>query len=342
MTDQLSERRSAVGDRNMMGAQTRTVAEDEDALRLDRWFRRHFPELGHGRLEKLLRTGQVRVDGRRAKAGLRLIAGQQIRVPPIPEPTAAPPRPAGLKPGDAAALRDRILHLDDDLIAIDKPPGLAVQGGSGVARHLDAMLDALRFDAAERPRLVHRLDKDTGGVLLLARNSRAAARLTAAFREHRVGKAYWAIVVGVPRPRRGRIELPLAKKMAAGGERVRPADEGGRRAVTLYATVEVAARQAAWLVLVPLTGRGHQLRVHCAALGTPILGDGKYGGAGAFLSAEGIARRLHLHARSITVPRPRGGMLRIVAPLPAHMARSWSYFGFDQALGDRVAEQLEG
>jgi 23S rRNA pseudouridine955/2504/2580 synthase len=328
----------------MTGVRTLTVAADEAALRLDRWFRRHFPELGHGRLEKLLRTGQVRVDGRRAKAGLRLAAGQQVRVPPIEGlATAAPgPTQAPARPRDMAALRQRILHIDEDVIAIDKPPGLAVQGGTGVARHLDAMLDALRFDAAERPRLVHRLDKDTSGVLLLARNARAAAGLAAAFRGHRVRKTYWAIVVGVPRPRRGRVALPLAKQAAARGERMAPTAAGGKRAVTLYATVDVAARKAAWLALVPLTGRGHQLRVHCAALGTPILGDGKYGGAAAFLAAEAIARKLHLHARSIAVPHPRGGTLRVAAPLPAHMARSWAYFGFDQALGDRIADLLEG
>ncbi len=322
----------------MSGVRTLVVVEDEDGLRLDRWFRRHFPGLGHGRLEKLLRTGQIRVDGRRAKAGLRLAAGQAVRVPPIGEAAPTPVRrgPPPLDPRQAADLRARILHMDDDVIALDKPPGLAVQGGRGVTRHLDAMLDGLRFDAPERPRLVHRLDKDTSGVLLLARNARAAARLAAAFRTKVVRKIYWAIVVGVPRPRRGRIDLALSKQPGKRGEQVKPM-AAGKRAVTLYATVDVAGGRAAWLGLMPLTGRGHQLRVPCAALGTPILGDGKYGGAGAFLPAEGIARRLHLHARSISLPHPRGGNLAVAAEPPPHMARSWTSLGFELAAWERVA-----
>ncbi len=319
----------------MSGVKSLTVAGEEDALRLDRWFRRHFPGLGHGRLEKLLRTGQVRVDGRRAKAGLRLAAGQIIRVPPIvdagPKPAPAAPPPLGRR--QVAELCRRVLHMDDEVIAFDKPPGLAVQGGSGVARHLDAMLDGLRFDRPERPRLVHRLDKDTSGVLLLARGAAAAARLAGAFRKGSVRKLYWAVVVGVPRPRRGRIDLALDKRPGKGGEKV-TASGAGRRAVTLYATVEVAGRRAAWLGLMPLTGRGHQLRVHCAALGTPILGDGKYGGAGAFLKGDGIARKLHLHARSIALPRPGGGLLRVTAELPAHMRQSWRQLGFELGVWD--------
>jgi len=318
------------------GVRTLMVAEDEDGLRLDRWFRRHYPGLAHGRLEKLLRTGQVRVDGRRAKAGLRLVGGQTVRVPPIDAATPPPRRPPRPDPRQAAELRSRVLHMDDDVIALDKPSGLAVQGGSGVTRHLDAMLDALRFDAPERPRLVHRLDKDTSGVLLLARNARAAARLAAAFRTKVARKIYWAIVVGIPRPRQGRIDLAVSKRPGKGGEKVRPT-AAGKRAVTLYATVDVAGGRAAWLGLMPVTGRGHQLRVHCAALGTPILGDGKYGGAGAFLQAEGIARKLHLHARSISLPHPRGGLLSVTAELPPHMARSWTSLGFDLAAWDRVA-----
>ena len=326
----------------MSGVRTLVVAGDEEALRLDRWFKRHFPGLGHGRLEKLLRTGQVRVDGKRAKAGLRLAVGQAVRVPPIACGPAPPPRPARrrLDPAQAAELRGRVLHMDDDVIALDKAAGLAVQGGSGLTRHLDAMLDALRFDAAQRPRLVHRLDKDTSGVLLLARDAHAAARLAAAFRTRTVRKIYWAIVVGAPRPRRGRIDVALAKKPGPRGERV-STGEPGRRAVTLYATVEAAGRQATWLALMPLTGRGHQLRAHCAGLGTPILGDGKYGGAQAFLAAEGIARRLHLHARSIALPHPRGGLFTVTAELPPHMARTWSCLGFDPAAAAPVEAQFD-
>jgi len=323
------------------GVEIREVAPDEAEMRLDRWFRRHYPGLGHGRLEKLLRTGQIRVDGGRAKAGLRLAPGQRVRVPPLgvsaPLSSIArkqPPPPPS--PEEAEALRARVLHRDADVIAIDKPAGLAVQGGTGTRRHLDAMLDALRFEAAERPRLVHRLDRDTSGVLLLARNARAAARLGAAFRSRRLRKLYWALVVGLPPADAGEIALALAKRKDAGGERAQAGEEG-KAAFTRYAVIETAGRRAAWLALQPGTGRTHQIRVHCAALGTPIQGDGKYGGAAAFLKGEGIARRLHLHARAIEIPAEAGGPLRIVAPLPAHMRETWAFLGFDFDPADPLA-----
>jgi 23S rRNA pseudouridine955/2504/2580 synthase len=319
----------------MSAVQTIAVGPEEADIRLDRWFKRHFPELGHGRLEKLLRTGQVRVDGRRAQAGLRLAAGQQIRVPPLGEARPRPqPKPAP-EPSerDLRALQDAILYRDEAVLAINKPAGLAVQGGTGLDRHLDAMLDGLRLGAAERPRLVHRLDRDTSGVLLLARTARAAAELTAAFRRKECRKIYWAIVVGVPRPPAGRIDLALSKRPGRGGERME-LDEEGKHAITAYRVLDHAGREAAWLELSPLTGRTHQLRAHCAAIGTPILGDGKYGGAKAFLPGRELARRLHLHARSLTLPRPDGRVISITAPLPAHMAASWRFFGFNQPRGD--------
>ncbi len=314
----------------MSGVSTHEVANGDAGVRLDRWFRRHFPNLSHGRLEKLLRTGQVRVDGKRARAGLRLVPGQVIRVPPLAQaeaPARARTAPAvRTSRAEAAGLRAAVLHIDDDVIALNKPPGLAVQGGTKTLRHLDAMLGALRF-GANRPRLVHRLDKDTSGVLLLARDASAARALTAAFRERSARKIYWALVVGVPRPRRGRIELALAKLPGRAGERMVAGTESGKRAVSFYCLVEAAAKEAAWLALMPLTGRTHQLRAHCAALGTPILGDGKYGAKGAFLT--GLNRKLHLHARSIVMPRPAGGELRVTAPLPEHMVETWRFFGFD-------------
>ena len=318
---------------------------DEDGLRLDRWFRRHFPGLSHGRLEKLLRTGRVRLDGARVKAGHRLAPGQSVRVPPLGD-DAARQKPAphtldkavdkAVNKSAAKALQALVLHRDRHVLALNKPPGLAVQGGSKVARHLDGMLDALKFDAKERPRLVHRLDKDTSGVLLLGRSASSAARLAAVFRGHQARKVYWALVVGVPRPRDGRIDLALSKRPHGpgnrGDERMKADPESGKRAATLYATVETAGRRAAWLALMPLTGRTHQLRVHCAELGTPIQGDGKYGGRDAFLDGEEIPQNLHLHARSLTLPHPAhpgGGMLSVTAPLPPHMAQSWRLFGFD-------------
>jgi 23S rRNA pseudouridine955/2504/2580 synthase len=316
------------------GVQSITVADGEGEIRLDRWFKRHFPGLTHGRLEKLLRTGQVRIDGKRAESGDRLSPGQVIRVPPLDAsaPNAVARNAGGAKravaPREAAALQRLVLHRDDDVIAIDKPAGLAVQGGTGTPHHLDGMLDALRFDAAERPRLVHRLDRDTSGVLLLARHADAARRLTEAFRDKTSEKIYWAVVVGVPSPRTGRIDKALAKRRGHGGERVANDDEDGQRAVTLYRTLDVAVRRAAWLELTPVTGRTHQLRVHCLTLGTPILGDGKYGGTGAFLAGSELPHQLHLHARRIRMPHPRGGMLEVTAALPPHLRETFGYFGF--------------
>jgi len=312
--------------------QSIAVADGEGELRLDRWFKRHFPELSHGRLEKLLRTGQVRVDGKRAASGDRLAPGQVIRVPPL---AAAAPRSSATKSArpavdqrDAEALRRLVLHRDDDVIVIDKPAGLAVQGGSGTIHHLDGMLDALRFDTTERPRLVHRLDRDTSGVLLLARHAAAARALAESFRDKTSEKTYWAVVVGVPSPRTGRIDAALAKRAAFGRERVALDDEDGQSAVTHYRILDKAGRRAAWLELMPLTGRTHQLRVHCLALGTPILGDGKYGGTAAFLAGAELPRQLHLHARRIKLPHPSGGTLEVTAELPAHMRETFGYFGF--------------
>ena len=307
---------------------TYDVDAGEAGLRLDRWFRRRFPGLTHGRLQRLLREGQVRVDGKRAKANDRLEGGERVRVPPLPETPAPAPR-ARIAPGDEAWIQARVIHRDADVIAIDKPAGLAVQGGSRTTRHLDGLLDALRFGAPERPRLVHRLDKDTSGVLLLARGQAVAAHLTAAFRRHEVRKLYWAITVGVPRPHRGEIDLQLAKGGGRSGERVGPAAVGGQQAITRYAVAEAAGRRAAWVALMPLTGRTHQLRVHMAAIACPILGDGKYGGLDAFLAGLPEARRLHLHARALALPRPSGGEMRVVAPLPDHMAETWRFLGFE-------------
>jgi 23S rRNA pseudouridine955/2504/2580 synthase len=317
---------------------TVTVGEADGTLRLDRWFRRHYPGLGHGHLEKLLRTGKVRVDGKKAKAGDRVSPGMAIRVPPLDDNGSTPssergPRP---RPQDEALLRDLILHRDDHAIVINKPTGLAVQGGSDTTRHVDGMLDGLRFGNEERPRLVHRLDKDTSGVLLIARTAAAAAFFTRAFREKTTRKIYWAIVAGLPNPRQGKIDLALAKGPGKGGERVR-ADDDGKDAVTYYTVVDAAGDRASWLALLPLTGRTHQLRAHCAAIGTPILGDGKYGGAAAHFPGIGAAHRLHLHARALEIPHPAGFTLKVTAPLPEHMQRMWEFFGFDADIPDPFA-----
>lgn len=310
------------------------VGPDEADRRLDRWFKEHFPTLGHGRLEKLLRTGQIRVDGGRAKAGLRLTAGAKIRIPPLPAESEEKKRPRKAPSReDTERLRASILYQDEMMIVINKPPGLAVQGGSKVTRNLDAMLEGLRMGAAEAPRLVHRLDKDTSGVLVLARDRAAARALSAAFKTREVRKIYWALVVGVPQLRSGEVESKLEKLPGRSGERVTISDTGAR-AITRYDVIDRGGDRIAWLALMPLTGRTHQLRVHCAALGTPILGDGKYGEAGAFVS--GLSEQMHLHARSITLPNPKRGSkqksIQVSAPLPPHMQESWDFFNFDSKL----------
>jgi 23S rRNA pseudouridine955/2504/2580 synthase len=311
----------------MSAVELRTVAAEEAELRLDRWFRRHFPGLSHGRLQKLLRTGQVRIDGRRADAGARLRPGQSIRIPPLGEPAeGATPRPAGspVDSGDLDWLRSRILHQDEALLVLDKPAGLAVQGGTRTKRHVDGMLAAFAGQR-ERPRLVHRLDRDTSGLLVVAKSARAASRLTEAFRQHRVGKLYWALVVGRPPMPAGVIDRPLAKQ-AGGRERVEGTADG-LPAQTRYRTVARAGKVASWLALQPLTGRTHQLRAHSALIGTPILGDRKYGGAAA--APAGAPRGLMLHAREIRLPHPDGGVLALTAPLGEVMQKGFAWLGFE-------------
>jgi 23S rRNA pseudouridine955/2504/2580 synthase len=321
----------------MTGVITVTVQPEDGAGRLDRWFRRHYPGLNHGRLEKLLRTGQVRVDGKRARAGDPVAPGQAIRVPPLAEPST-PPRARSVPPQDETLLRQLVLYRDDTAIVLDKPAGLAVQGGSKTGRHVDGLLDTLRFDSDERPRLVHRLDKDTSGVLLIARNAAAATFFTRAFREKTTRKVYWAAVVGAPKLPQGRIDLPLAKGIGRGGERMQVDDEDGKNAVTYYRVIDHTGGRASWLALLPITGRTHQLRAHCAALGTPILGDGKYGAATALLAGIVAATGLHLHARSLDIPSPAGGLLRVTAPLPPHMRDTWNGLGFVGDASDPFAE----
>ncbi|MBO6783724.1 MAG: RluA family pseudouridine synthase [Alphaproteobacteria bacterium] len=303
------------------------VAPDDDGVRVDRWFKRHFPDVPYGQLAKWLRTGQVRVDGSRAKPGGRLSAGQQLRLPPMSP--AAEPRTRTAKPVDdaaAAELRERVLYRDDHLIAINKPAGLAVQGGTRTTRHLDGMLDALRFDAPDRPRLVHRLDKDTSGLLILARTRQAARALSVEFQGRTMEKVYWALVLGVPDIAAGTIDMPLSKQGEPGGERMGHSHDG-QDAETDYRILEQAAQRLAWLELRPRTGRTHQLRAHCAAMGNPILGDGKYGGRDSFL--PGLPKRLHLHARALTLSHPdTGARLELTAPLDPELAESWKKVGF--------------
>jgi len=345
----------------MSGVQTRTVALDEGEQRLDRWFRRHFPHVSQGRLEKLCRKGEVRVDGGRVKAASRVAPGQQVRIPPLPDTAApAPVRGPRISDGDAAMIRDAVIYRDDHVIALNKPPGLPSQGGSGQGgRHVDALAAALQGDHAEKPRLVHRLDKDTSGVLLLARTMAAASALTRAFRARSTRKIYWAAVAGVPHPRMGTVRWGLVKAPGHGrggeNERMRcvhpdavAATEGAKRAVTDYAVLSALAKRCAWVALVPVTGRTHQLRAHMAELGHPIIGDGKYGGSGQENLGDGwgaqlggeVSRKLHLHARRIAIDHPvTGARLVVTAPLPDHMARTWA--GFDWHPGDVPADPFD-
>ncbi len=305
---------------------------DDAGIRLDRWFKRHHPSLPHALLAKLARTGRLRVDGRRVKLGDAVEAGQTISLPSLVESPRPQPHPISL--GDENRLRDWVFYRDDAILALNKPSGLATQGGSKITRHIDGWLDGLRFGSAQRPRLVHRLDRDTSGVLIIGRTASAAAALAKAFHRRIVRKLYWALVCRPPDPSCGRMDRPLVKYGQPGQQRVVTGVEG-HRAVTLYRTVETVSKRAAWLALEPLTGRTHQLRVHCAEQGCPIQGDQKYGDTTLFLGGS-IAAKLHLHARALIVPHPDGGLLRLYAPLNDHMAASWRMLGFDSetALAD--------
>jgi 23S rRNA pseudouridine955/2504/2580 synthase len=318
-----------------MTISTRTVSHDEADIRLDRWFRRHFPGVPQSAIQKLCRTGQVRVDGRRAEAATRLTSGQAVRIPPLPTPPAHKP-PSQPNPAATREIEAMILHQDDHLIVLNKPYGLAVQGGPGISRHVDGMLEGLRIENGDRPRLVHRLDRDTTGLLLIARTAGSAAKLAAAFRGRDMDKTYWAVVAGRPVPVEGEIDLPL-KRIGGGGhgERTAPAerdDEDAARAITEYRTLDHAARKLAWLELKPHTGRTHQLRVHCVAIKAPILGDVKYARPdqnNAFAATiEGLSEKMHLHARSLVFPHPGGGTMRVEADLPPHMAETFHTLGF--------------
>ena len=319
------------------------VAADEEGMRLDRWFRIHFPQVTSAYLNKLTRTGQVRVSGARAKTNTRLAADQEIRVPPLAFETRSADRPkAEAKPLSAEErrlFRAMVIHEDKDIFVLDKPSGLAVQGGTRTHRHLDGLLMGLGVELGERPLLVHRLDRDTSGVIVIARRRAIASALGKLFATRAVKKIYWAVVKGVPKPAQGRIDVSLVKARGPEGDRMRASGEGEeedeQRAVTSYAVVDRAASLAAWVSLKPMTGRQHQLRAHMAHIGTPILGDNKYGGDRAL--PEGIANSLHLHARRIVFPHPRGGTVDVTAPLPAHMRDTFAFFGFDASRYDGEA-----
>ena len=322
----------------MPDPRTFTVDEDDDGIRLDRWFKRHLPDISFGIVSRWARTGQLRVDGARATPGDRIAEGQVIRVPPeeAKAATAAPAKKArviDLSEDQIAFAQDMVIHRDAQAIVINKPPGLATQGGTKTTEHVDGLLDALIFDAEGRPKLVHRLDKDTSGALVLARTARAAAAMAKSFSSRTARKVYWALVIGVPSIDDGMIELPIAKQPGTGGEKMHVDEAEGLPARTRYRVIERAGNRAAWVELQPFTGRTHQLRVHMAAIGHPIVGDGKYGGKDAFLSGT-ISRKMHLHARRIRIDHPDGGQIDVKAEMPKHFAESLEDLGFDLSLGD--------
>jgi 23S rRNA pseudouridine955/2504/2580 synthase len=318
---------------------TFTVSEDDDGIRLDRWFKRHMPDISFNIISRWARTGQLRLAGKRASPGDRVEAGQEIRIPPpesVPQRSARPQRKLDLLTSEEEQfVRDMVIHDDPDAFVLNKPPGLATQGGTKTTHHLDRLLDGLA-DARGRPKLVHRLDKDTSGALLVARSARSAGHFAKAFSGRTARKIYWAIVVGVPDAAEGVIDAPLAKQPGTGGEKMHVDHEQGLAAKTRWRIIDRAGNRAAWVELQPLTGRTHQLRAHMAAIGHPVVGDAKYGGADAFLTG-GISRKLHLHARRIRIDGPSGGKIDVTAELPGHFAESLATLGFEEAAGDKLA-----
>ena len=336
----------------MSGVQTLEVGPDEGDQRLDRWFRRHFPHIGQVRIEKMCRKGEIRVDGGRVKPATRLEAGQSVRIPPLPDEAAPQPftRRETVSENDAKMMQGLVIYRDDHIIALNKPPGLPTQGGSKQTRHVDGLAEALKFGNEDKPRLVHRLDKDTSGVLLMARSRQAAVKLTEAFRSRDTRKIYWAAVAGTPQPRMGTVRFGLVKAPGHGkggeGEKMhcihpRAVEDtpGAKRATTDYAVLSALGGRVSWMALVPVTGRTHQLRAHMAELGHPIIGDGKYGGSGQENLGDGwgaqlggeISRKLHLHARHLSFTHPfTGARITLTAPLPEHMKRTWDTLGWHE------------
>ncbi len=333
-----------------MKTQVHIVDEEDDGIRLDRWVKRRLPDISFLMLAKWARLGSVRISGKRCEPSDRVSTGDEIKLPLYEAPVdeAAPQIWATKKPLselEIAEAQEMVIHKDKDALILNKPPGLATQGGTGTLKHVDGMLDALMFERPDRPRLVHRLDKDTSGVLLLGRSAKAAAAFSEHFRDRTATKIYWALVMGCPSANEGMIVAPIGKQPGTGGEKMMVDEKEGQSARTKFRVIDRAGNRAAWLELQPLTGRTHQLRVHCAAIGHPIVGDGKYGGKDAFLTG-GVSRKMHLHARRLIMPRGEGlKPLDVTAKFPQHMSDSWDMIGFDEKEGNlsasAIAAQME-
>ncbi len=360
------------------GVQTLQVVEDEAAMRLDRWFRHRFPALAMSHLNRIVRKGEVRVNGKRAETSTRLEEGDSVRVPPLrlDDPGLPSVRRAVANDADVEFLKSITLYEDAHILVLNKPYGLAVQGGPGVKRHVDGLLDCLTHND-QKPRLVHRIDKDTSGVLLVARTRKMAADLGEIFRTRQTRKIYWSVVRGVPKPSQGRISLFLKKGPGMTGERslrssqkfapkgeqkpfrgdpekmqiARHGDDDAQHSVTYYTIVDKVAPRLAWLSMKPITGRTHQLRAHAEAIGHPIIGDPKYAMPLAGNDPRvadplralpsGIENKLHLLARRLVLPNPRGGLLDVTAPLPPHMQKTFEMFGFDVSQYDPIEDAPE-
>jgi 23S rRNA pseudouridine955/2504/2580 synthase len=325
--------------------QTATVTADEANMRVDRFLEARFPGLSYSHIQRIVRKGELRVDGKRADSKDRLKTGQAVRIPPLH--LDAPKKSSGLSEAEQktlAQLKEMTLFEDDDVLVLNKPAGLAVQGGSGTTHHVDRMLEVMRDSKGQKPRLVHRLDKETSGCLLVAKTRFAASMLTGSFRSRSARKIYWAMVAGVPKPKQGRISTFLAKEEREDDSFMRVAehgDEGASHAVTYYAVVETAAQKLAWVSLKPVTGRTHQLRAHMEHIGHPIVGDPKYFQIENWELPGGLQNRLHLLARRIVIPHPRGGVIDATAPLPAHMQQSWNLLGLDASRFDPIEDAPE-
>ncbi|MEO6248872.1 MAG: RluA family pseudouridine synthase [Sphingomicrobium sp.] len=323
----------------MAAERTFTVAADDDGIRLDRWFKRHLPDTSFNIVSRWARTGALRIDDKKATPGDRVETGQVLRMPPAEAAPAEGKRAVRpvvpLTEDEERFVQEMVIERTRDALVLNKPPGLATQGGTKTFQHLDRLLDGLADDEGQRPKLVHRLDKDTSGVLLVARSARAAGHFAKTFSSRTARKVYWALVVGVPSPENGSIDAPLAKQPGSGGEKMHVEKEQGQSARTLFRTIDIAGNRAAWVELQPLTGRTHQLRAHMAAIGHPIVGDAKYGGADAFLTG-GVSRKMHLHARRLRVDGPDGKPIDVTAELPAHFSESLGMLGFEVMDGDNM------